>query len=316
MKNIMQRINFQSINMHAVASARRSMSLVPSKERLVQMQDFTGSKLQDLFLAVLDKLDARFLIEIGAHKAEISRLFAQQSSKKAIAFEANPHVHNRYLKELSNPNLEYVNLGISDTKGTTNLYIPKHTPLSWSTESSLSKRSAFSEFTEIEIKVNTLDNIVLEYKVNSRFAIWIDVEGNTTKVIDGAEQTLSSPNCLAIFVEIQDSLLWPEELLAEGIAQKLSKFGFEPVARDFPMSTLFNAIFIKAELIPECSLDISKFWFECSKSRPNIVFFPDIRNILSRFARRFIAILPKPFRRSSETFLKLMGSKSLSELPK
>lgn len=87
----------------------------------------TGSLLEEAFLALAVASAPDLSVEIGAHEASFSSRLKQRLPRvRALAFEANPYVFDRYTRGPDNrlSDVDYRNAAICDTLGTVNLFIP------------------------------------------------------------------------------------------------------------------------------------------------------------------------------------------------
>jgi FkbM family methyltransferase len=233
--------------------------------------------MEEFFLRLCSDIKVSHFIECGAFNAEVSRRFlAKNLGSLATAFEINPLVFNNFFYANQDPRLKYLNLGLSDSVGSASLKVPTRTPGAWSMEASLVDRTIIEPSATINVAVSTIDqSVVLELGQNEIVALWIDVEGNAFKLLQGAHNLLLSGACKTIIVEVQDSEFWRNEKLAHEIVGFLADYGYVPIMSDCPTVSLYNIIFITDELLGSTNQLVQNYWFEVS--RLSVPLFPKMR---------------------------------------
>lgn len=126
------------------------------------------------------------------------------------------YTHNLALSDNNLPSIFFVN----KSKATNSLLKPVVT-------NSFIDKHAIPE-TQIEVKQNTLDNIVLEKNISFIDILKIDVQGGELKVLEGAQNTLSQKKVKYILTEIWFLAGYERQPLYHDIASYLSNFGFKP----------------------------------------------------------------------------------------
>ncbi len=294
------------------AMNHRVLSCVPSSKRVPLILAQTSPLMEEFFLKLCSGLEISHFIECGAFDAEISRKFlAQNIESRATAFEINPLVFNNFLIANQIPRLKYLNLGLSDCPGSASLKVPTRTPGAWSMEASLVDRTNIEATTTIAVELSTLDqSVLLDSGQNEISALWIDVEGNAFKLLQGAQNLLQSGTCKLIIVEVQDSEFWRSEKFAHEIVAFLAKYGYAPIMTDCPTVDLYNIVFIADDLVSSANQLVQTYWFEVS--RLSVPFFPKmrIRFWLSR-AKTYLVGLQMPILTQWLKILaRALGSKS------
>jgi FkbM family methyltransferase len=282
-------MNTASAN-YSIANSRRPHALLNQRSRAYLLQQGTGILMEDFYFQLINELGVKQIIECGAHDAATSRRFMALTSGNAIAFEANPAVYEKYRELNSAARVDYRNLGLYDEKSSLNLNIPAHHVDATSLESSLEKREDFQDYRQVQIQVDTLDNVALDYIREYNTAIWIDVEGLGHKVLTGASKLLSSPQATIIYIEVQEEKLhYKNEKYAFEIAEYLGQFGFVAIARDYPVAPLFNLIFVREGDLGSLLPLISKFWLSYSELKVPFMRFYHPRDIASVVKRRIVS---------------------------
>jgi FkbM family methyltransferase len=207
---------------------------------------------KDLFQSLIAKIDAKLILEVGAHEAEFSSQVAKNMpNSKVLAYEANPFVYKKFKNKLP-ANVEYLNLAVGVDNNPKKFFIPRFIPTQnegieigvTNTTSSLRSRSNESVLQdEVVCECTTIDLIMLDNNWMSPCAIWIDVEGAVGDVLFGANKSLKR-NVALIYVEQELRSIWDGQWLASEIEEYLFSKNFIPVVRDCETIWQFNQIYI------------------------------------------------------------------------
>ncbi len=161
-------------------------------------------------LALIDRFSdkSKNALDIGVYRGVYS-LKLSQNFKQIHAFEPNPllfpYLNDNLKKIIKNINL--YNLALSDKSGETELKLPVRSNSIFKDNieelyqlgaASVHPENEFEKFKKIQVKVEKLDNILIE---NIGF-IKIDVEGHELEVIEGAKETIIK-NKPVLLVEIE-----------------------------------------------------------------------------------------------------------------
>ncbi|HEY5410511.1 MAG TPA: FkbM family methyltransferase, partial [Caulobacteraceae bacterium] len=204
--------------------------------------------LRQLFIDVVGNLTPRLVLELGAAEASFSRRIRPLLPKAEVhAFEANPYVHAKYLREAAAAGVRYHNLAVGDRTGKVTFKVGRGrngAPLSpTKTNNSVLTKSADVEYEDVEVAMTTVDDFLLDHHVAERScAMWIDVEGLAFEVLHGASAALE--NTLAVMVEVEDRAFWEGQKLSGEVKAVLFEAGFVPVARDFEYPGQYNVLFV------------------------------------------------------------------------
>lgn len=293
----------------AYSRNRRPLLSRSSKDYLLQFG--TGMLMEELFFELAKKVECLQIIECGAHDAITSDKFVKANSGKALAIEANPFVYAKYEHRYMNSHVDYRSIGLAKAPAILEMNIPSHHTNESSLEGSLKKRDDFKSYRTIEINVDTLDNVSGNFADSIPTCLWIDVEGLGGEVLEGAHRVLSSPNLKLIYIEVQDNhAYYSDELNAFEISEKLSRYEFVPVARDYPASNLYNLLFVKASCLDTCSPELSNFWIKYTNLVVPFFRFRSPRDIVSLLKKKLVnsSLSSKPS--TIDHLFVLLGSKS------
>ena len=209
------------------------------------------SRLVRCFRRLCRRIDPTVVLEIGAHEASFSRWAAEALPDAEVrAFEANPHVHQKYAAELADTRVDYRNLAVGPVNGEVRLNVPTDV---WGRKRELSNRMAsLGVNTDAEDTVSvTVQSVRLEDHLtlagDDRVVAWIDVEGANEIVLTGSGDALDRTR--AVFVEVESEPIWEGQWLDSDVATYLRDHGLVPVARDVfkPQRHQYNVIFARPD---------------------------------------------------------------------
>lgn len=197
--------------------------------KLIMWKGLSGAT-GNLYCGLLEWDDMGFLlhflrsedlfIDIGANVGAYTVLASAQIGSKSIAIEPVLTTF-RYLSDNIAINgisdkVRLLNIGIGDQKG-----ILKFTK----SLDTVNHVSVGDDSDAVEVKVESLDNVLSNHESPS--LIKIDVEGFETKVISGADRTLSAQSLKALIIELNGSGM-RYGFHDEDIHSKLLHYGFQP----------------------------------------------------------------------------------------
>jgi len=265
----------------------------------------SNQRLIDLFFRLVDSLQPRLFLDIGANDASTARrIKAMMPACDVWAFEANPEIHSRFMSVVAAAGVNYANLAISSAPGKVNIYAPKTLSRAISQgevidhasiepeitgRTSMLKRNEEATYREFTVDAITLDGFmrVKQAKGASRdTALWIDVEGAAFEVLTGAEAALKK--AAVILIEAENYEFWSGQKQAADVAKLIIAAGFIPLERDREYGDKqFNTLFLHhsfANLIyPE------NYILDSATSRPSI---PKARKIQRTLGGHLTAQIP------------------------
>jgi FkbM family methyltransferase len=198
-------------------------------------------ELAESFLSLQGRLKPDFIIEVGAREAS----FSLQAKKlvpdtKVYAFEANPYVHKRYARKCKRRGVNYLQLGVSNLTGNLDFNVDPSKELSDGSHSFL-KRVNSENLEQISVGCTTLDDFFMpKISESDNVAIWIDVEGLSGQVLEGATKLLS--HVQSLYIEVEHKAFWENQILAGEVTKILESRHFMLLGRDleyFPVQENF-----------------------------------------------------------------------------
>ena len=189
-------------------------------------------------------------MDVGAHDGAASLVIRKRSPNCIIhAFEANPQIYAKNKPRLEAEGVRSWNLAVSDACGRAIVYAPltlsrrnangevipasvrKETENTYKT--SLLLRNEDATYREFDVEAVTLDSFaethIPDWHQHTAF-LWIDVEGASDRVINGAAQFLERTS--VIFMEMEGYPFWKEQAKLSTVTAHLMDAGFLPIARD------------------------------------------------------------------------------------
>lgn len=236
----------------------RRFSDVSTKSLAVSERTPITTLLENLLNELIDEIKPDLFLEIGAHEASFSRKMKQNfKDVPVIAIEANPRVVEHYAERVKGEGIEYLNMAIGDSNGDVSLFIPeeiagKKLPHVSRMASLNQLNQDNSRMTELKVAVKTLDQVTEGFN-QTRACMWVDVEGAADKVFSSGSQTLG--NTALIYCELENSAVWADQVLADGVSEMLESAGFVVVARDCQKWFQYNAIFLNKSFAANCRIE-------------------------------------------------------------
>ena len=209
--------------------------------------------LIEFFRTLCRQLEPAVVLEIGAHEATFSRWAADSlPGARVEAFEANPHVYEKYAAELSECRLDYHNLAVGEMTGEVQLNLP--TAIAGRERSLTSRMASLAPHTEsvdnIHVSVPSVrlgDHVSLAPGTSG--VAWIDVEGAEGEVLKGCGSLLDRLH--AIFIEVEKRTTWEGQWLDTDVNRFLCARGLVAVARDVFVKNRahqYNVVFVRAPI--------------------------------------------------------------------
>ncbi|MFN2509382.1 MAG: FkbM family methyltransferase [Chthoniobacterales bacterium] len=254
-----------------------------------------NATLRSLYFNLLPRLQPDVCCDIGANNGEAALLAKAASPASSIyAFEANPEIYGRHSSRLAAEGIHYENLTLNSKGGEITIYAPRTLSKAWISgrvvdakvveppdtgKTSLLLRNEAATYTEFNVASQRLDDFFRTERGtldNTRFALWIDVEGAADAVLAGATEVLKST--ALIFIELEGYPFWKEQKTASSVAERLRQCGFVPVARDKAFGDdQFNVLFLRPQYLQ--LLDEHKAVSPVSYPQSDLpVFIPSFNN--------------------------------------
>ncbi len=209
----------------------------------------TGDLLEDAFIELAASLAPTLSVEIGAHEASFSeRLKRKVPDLRSLAFDANPDVAKWFAPRVHG--VEYRHLAISDHDGSAQLHIPRTRrtprPKRRNQMSSLHHRQVgrFRSHSVV-VPARRLDTVLADIARDSerrRIVMWVDAEGAQREIIAGGSEAFEATE--AVYIELERTAYWDEQLLAEDVTTILAGIGLDMVMFDNLAVGQFNAVFV------------------------------------------------------------------------
>lgn len=214
----------------------------------------------DIFFHFVAATKPAIFCDIGANKGEAGRrALALRPDMTVFGFEANPNIHGRYNDINVKAGVQWINCAVADKDATLQLYIPKVLSRALKGDvlvakrvveaedtgkSSLLKRDESAEYETVDVRAVALDGFLHDHAPKGRVALWIDVEGAASLVLQGASATLARTD--VVIVEVEGFSFWQDQALVMQVMDRLYQAGFVPVLRDREyQDAQFNIIFLR-----------------------------------------------------------------------
>lgn len=215
-----------------------------------------GQQLRFIFDKMIESADVNRAIEVGAYEASFSKKFKRRyPDANVIAYEANPHVFNRFKGNVESAGVDYRHLCVGPENGELTISIPRDFRGSArpadNQMASLMSNLHSDESEDVVVRCVRLDDDVKPAE-GDRIALWVDVEGATSQVFGAATQTLE--RTALVLVEVESRPIWDGQWLAHDVNRFMESHGFVPIARDIQRVHQFNFIYANPAMV-----DVPKF---------------------------------------------------------
>ncbi|HYE42811.1 MAG TPA: FkbM family methyltransferase [Caulobacteraceae bacterium] len=218
-------------------------------------------KLRDTFLRLLAHHPTEVVFEIGANEASFSQA-ARRRAKEAevIAFEANPHVWERFKDRCARAGVDYQHLAVTEITGPVTFQLQtsrsgKPVPLTTGSNSLLKRVDHEATYSPVEVPGMRLDEFIATRGLGGRsVCAWIDVEGAIRQVLTGMGDRIDDVHMMLI--EVENAPKWEGQWCWHDVLAYLRPRGFVPVLRDFEYTGQFNVLFLREEMLRELRVRI------------------------------------------------------------
>lgn len=214
----------------------------------------SAHKLRDTYLRLLSYFPTDVVFEIGANEASFSKAARKRApAADIVAFEANPHVWERFKGRSGMETVEYLNQAVTACTGPVTFHLQltrsgKAMPLTTGSNSLLKRVDHETTYAPFEVPGVRLDDFIAERGWAGRsMSAWIDVEGAIRDVLLGAGDRID--NFQMLLMEVEDAPKWEDQWCWHDVLAYLRPRGFVPVLRDFEYTSQFNVIFVREELM-------------------------------------------------------------------
>jgi FkbM family methyltransferase len=216
-------------------------------------RDLSQRAVVVLMHRLMEVIQPQVCLEVGAHEASFSiRCADLLPDSRVIALEANPDVWQQHVGDISSqaPAVDYRNLAAWNTTGVVDLLRRRDVLPTRGDHSLLYRLAEVTDgYERVSVPARTIDSIVEDACMDLdedpeylRTALWIDVEGATRQVLEGAEKTLRST--WALTVELERVPFWKGAALDEEIDEILKGAGLEPVLEDVGDLRQRNVVYV------------------------------------------------------------------------
>jgi FkbM family methyltransferase len=174
-----------------------------------------------MFRTVLRYLQPDLILDVGSRNGNDSQSFRHASpNSEIVAFEANPELYDRMTKnqKLHELNIQVQPYAISNSDGEAQFTVFNETRGTGSLKSHTASKG-----TTYTVPTRALDGL-FPHQSHKRVAMWIDVEGHSQEVLDGAKMILKSTD--ALHIELEDAQIFEGQVLAPQVIQFLETLGF------------------------------------------------------------------------------------------
>jgi len=212
----------------------------------------TAKQLRWLFLELCRGLEIKNLMEIGAHEASVSIAFLETSlvpGSRALAIEANPFTYELLTQKSMKYGVEAHNFGLSHSIANLDFFIPvkaDSTEVTPGSASFLRRTDENTMYESVTVPTKTIDLVFELELIEGPTALWIDVEGYSLKVIEGAKNRLEGEDIRMVFIEVENYEYWKEQGSKDQVYELLQESGFVLLRRDFEYKFQYNYLFIRA----------------------------------------------------------------------
>ena len=241
---------FQSRRMNLVSRLFPRRSLRFFRARSARIAD-------EFYFSSLSKLNIGCLLECGAHEGTASTRFVAEGGS-AVAIEANPTTFRYKTSLIESKGVKVLNVGLGAKDSELRFYIPKNNPMAGN---ATFQPKETEEYDQKTIEVTTIDNLVRQYSLisDSPLTLWIDVEGFSRDVLNGARSTLANSSCQLVKIEVEDFPFFEGQALANEITDFLQGLNLEVAFFDYEYENQYNIVLAKHDVIDKLSGDIFKY---------------------------------------------------------
>lgn len=200
-KYVGYKIYFAFRDQHRLSIDDVSISLSVPNYSVFKRNEYRFTSEQAILTDLLRELDSDDVFyDIGANTGLYS-LFASKKCSQVFAFEPYPPNVNTLKRDVPRndaSNIELYETALSDSNDTKAFSQPDEKDIGYGSSSIVAEETKHS----LEVPTKTGDDVIRENGLPTPTVIKIDVEGSEPLVIDGLEQSLSSPDCELLYCEV------------------------------------------------------------------------------------------------------------------
>ena len=226
----------------------------------------TAECLKKTYIMMHSALGTDASLEIGAHEAGFSLEMAKTygNAISICAVEASPKTHAYFQKNVNYKDfgISYINAIVSDREEKTAFY----EYVDEKREEAYMVSSLFEDIRnwktkKIRVTVKSiLGDTLIEnkFKNKKKIALWIDVEGAQSEVLNSLSKSFSRGIINSVYIEVEKEKLWLEQkMLDNDVIAFMNKQNFSQFLHDNEYYTQYNIIFVNND-IKGC--DFSRFF--------------------------------------------------------
>jgi FkbM family methyltransferase len=206
----------------------------------------TARNLRERFMALQKEIRPQLFVEVGAYDATTSLDVRKiLPDARIVAFEANPFNHEHFSSKHhhDHANVEYLFSAVAETPGPRTFKLTSTNPEGLSKKSSILGRSDSKRtYEDVTVPCTTLD-LFFENAMPIQSSLWIDVEGASRHVLEGAETLLATAR--SILIEVEERSFWQGQWLASDVIRHLARFGLKVIDRDYEYREQYNILFLR-----------------------------------------------------------------------
>ena len=213
----------------------------------------------ETFAQICKVLMPKYICDIGSLNGNEAKLFVDRNPESCvIAFEANPENFFRFClsDHLLGSRVAIQHLAISNVDGIVDFNLPKTTPdvSEQATGDMLGMGSLFlrpdipfrKTYKVVRQRLDTFFSVVDR---SATFCLWIDVEGHSKEVIEGALGLINK--IMFIKLELENHPYWAGQALDVEVIKMMDELGFDMIVRSDPKYTQYDALFIRRDAYNE-----------------------------------------------------------------
>ena len=221
----------------------------------------TANLLNETYISLAKVLNIDSSLEIGARCAETSVILVKLLDVPTLAFEANPETFRQLTVAARGAGVKVYNKAVTDIDGgTIQLYVPDGHDSTSGSSSTLRKVND-NPSQVIEVSTTTIDSILSsDLRGKQNIALWMDVEGATSTVMNGGNASFLEHRFSVLKVEFETAVVWNGGANCFEVDDALRHYGMTPVAMDAEYISQFNVLYVRNDLLQRSSDAVSAHW--------------------------------------------------------